>query len=97
MSSDYARMSEPQRRQWHAEVYAFRRVVLDVPADEHTSPCDPKGERYDEHAAAQAEVSLRAKLAEQYHRCRADTAARNAIRFRQGAAGYPSAFREAAE
>ena len=70
--------------------------MLDVPHDTHTSPCDTKGEWYDEHAVATAEAALRAKLAEQSTRCQADTAARNAIRFRQGAAGF-IATGEAAE
>jgi hypothetical protein len=81
MSIDYARMTNPQRWQWHAQVYAVRRVVLGVPHDEHTSPCDTKGEWFDARAAAQAEAALRAKLAEQSNRCQADTEARNAIRY----------------
>jgi hypothetical protein len=76
----FAKLTQPQKRQWHAQVYAMRRVALDVPHDIHTSPCDPKGEWFDEHAVTQAEAELRAKHAEQSHRCAADTAARNAIR-----------------
>jgi len=86
MSIDYARMSDAQRRLWHAQVYALRRVMLDVPHTERTSPCDPKGEWYDENAVALAEAKLRAKLAEQYNRCASDTAAHNAIRMAEAAA-----------
>jgi hypothetical protein len=76
----YAKLTEPQRWQWHAGVYAFRRSVLGVPAAEHTSPCDPKGEWFDQHAVASAEAALRGRIAEQSQRCAADTATRNAIR-----------------
>jgi len=82
----YAKITQAQKRQWHAEVYAFRRVVLTVPHTERTSPCDPTGEWYDEHAVAEAEAKLRAKLAEQYRRCASDTVARNAIRMAEAAA-----------
>ena len=34
----YCEMSIPQRWQWHAEVYALRRVLLGVPRDVHTRP-----------------------------------------------------------
>jgi hypothetical protein len=99
MSIDYARMPMPLRWLWHAEVYALRRVMLDVPHHEHTSPCDPKGEWYDEHAVAEAEAKLRAKLAEQLNRCASDTAARNAIRMAEAAAWRErrTGIREAAE
>jgi hypothetical protein len=86
MSITYTRMTDTQRRQWHAEVYALRRVMLDVPHDTRTSPCDPKGEWYDEKLAAEVEAKLRAKLAEQSRRCAADTAAHNAIRFAEAEA-----------
>jgi hypothetical protein len=85
MSFDYGRMPKPQRWEWHAEVYALRRVMLGVSNDTHTSPCDTKGEWYDEQAVAQAEAKLRGKLAEQANRCKADTAARNASRFAEAA------------
>jgi hypothetical protein len=81
MSFSYAKLTEPQKRQWHAEVYALRRVMLGVPALVHTSPCDTKGEWFDEGAVAKAEAALRAKVAEQSQRCQADTAARNASRY----------------
>jgi hypothetical protein len=81
MSQKYSEMSKPQRWQWHAEVYALRRVMLGVPRDVHTSPCDTKGEWFDEDAVARAEAALRAKVAEQSQRCQADTAARNAVRY----------------
>jgi hypothetical protein len=81
MSFSYAKLTEPQKWQWHAEVYALRRVMLAVPNDVHTSPCDTKGEWYDEDAVARAEAVLRAKVAAQSQRCQADTAARNALRY----------------
>ena len=81
MSQKYSEMSKPQRWQWHAEVYALRRVLLGVPRDVHTSPPDPKGEWYDEGAVARAEAALRERVAEQSQRCQADTAAHNAVRY----------------
>jgi hypothetical protein len=81
MSIDYARMPTPLRWQWHAQVYAFRRVVLGIAADVHTSPCDPEGAWYDEPMVIAAERSLRTKFAEQSIRCRASNEAYNAIRF----------------
>jgi len=95
----FAKLTKPQQWQWHAQVYALRRVMLDVPHTERTSPCDPKGEWYDENAVALAEAKLRAKLAEQSRRCAADTVARNAIRMAEAAAwrAARSATREAAE
>jgi hypothetical protein len=86
MSFDYGRMPNPQRWQWHAEVYALRRVLLGVSRDIHTSPCDAKGEWYDEHAVAQAEAKLRSKLAEQATRCKANTDTENASRFAEAEA-----------
>jgi len=82
----FAKLTQPQKWQWHAQVYALRRVMLDVPHTERTSPPDPTGEWFDEHAVAQAEAKLRTRLAEQYARCAADTAAHNAIRMAEAAA-----------
>lgn len=81
MSIDYAKLTVPQKWQWHAEVYALRRVLLDVSHDEHTSPSDPKGEWFDGRLVAVAEQRYRDKHAEQVRKCRASTEAANAIRF----------------
>jgi hypothetical protein len=86
MSIDYARMTVPQRWQWHAEVYALRRVMLGVPNDTDTSPCDPQSVWYDRNAVAIAETKLRAKLAEQSQRCKANTDTENASRFAEAEA-----------
>jgi len=45
-SGGFDSLSVTQRWQWHADVYAFRHVMLDVRADVHVSPADPKGEWY---------------------------------------------------
>lgn len=84
MSIDYAKLTVPQKWQWHAEVYALRRVMLGVKRDEHTSPCDPKGEWYDERLVGAAEERYLTRQREQAQRCRADTEAQNAIRFADG-------------
>lgn len=81
MSIDYARMPVPARWHWHAEVYACRRVMLSIPPNVRTSPCDPHGTWFDRNMVEQAELALRARLAEQASRCKASTAAHNALRF----------------
>jgi hypothetical protein len=53
----YAKLSDQQKWEWHAEVCAFRHVVLDHPIDE-ASPCDPRKEWYSE-ALVVAVVSRR--------------------------------------
>lgn len=58
----YATLTTAEQRQWHIDVYAFRRAVLGVSHDEHTSPPDPKGEFFDERAVAEAQRRLHAKL-----------------------------------
>jgi hypothetical protein len=86
VSFDYGRMPIPLRWEWHAEIYAMRRVLLGVPHDTHTSPCDTKGEWYNESAVARAEAKLRGKLAEQAQRCKANTDTENASRFAEAEA-----------
>jgi hypothetical protein len=81
MSFEYAKLSVPQKWQWHAEVYALRRVMLGVSHDERISPCDTKGEWFDERLVAAAEQRYRARIAEQLRVCRTSTDAANAIRF----------------
>jgi hypothetical protein len=61
LTTKYADMIDAERWEWHAGVYAFRRVVLDVSADERTSPCDTEGKWFDPDLVAQAERELRAK------------------------------------
>lgn len=55
----YSTMSPPERWQWHAEVYAFRRICLGVSADEHTSPCDPDGQWFTDSLVSEAERRMR--------------------------------------
>lgn len=58
---DYAKLTTAERWQWHAEVYAFRRVVLGASNDEYTSPCDPDGKWFDNTLVTEAERLLRKK------------------------------------
>lgn len=44
----YSELSEAQRWDWHARIYAHRRLFLEAPNEERTSPVDPKGEWFDE-------------------------------------------------
>lgn len=62
MSKKYESLSINEKWEWHADVYAFRRIFLNVPRDEYTSPCDPNGEWYDETLVAAAERRKRIKL-----------------------------------
>lgn len=57
----YATLSEGEKWDWHADVYGFRRVILDVSFNENTSPCDVRGEWFDKDRAAIAERYYRAK------------------------------------
>lgn len=61
MSKPYATLTVPERWQWHAEVYAFYRVVLGVPIETCASPCDPDGEWFDEALVRAAAARLVAK------------------------------------
>ena len=63
-------MSNPW--EWHAGVYAFRRVVLGVSPDEHTSPPDPEGKWFDESLVAEAERRLRNRRAAKFANQRGD-------------------------
>ena len=58
----YAALTTAERWDWHAEVYAFRRICLHAPHSEHTSPCDPDGKFFDEERTAAAMRRLNAKL-----------------------------------
>lgn len=59
----YGQMSEAEKRAWHTDVYAFRRVCLGI--FEQTSPPDPTGKWYDpimvEEAARTTKRQLEAK------------------------------------
>lgn len=44
----YSQLSNGEKWVWHAEVYAFRRIVLGVPVEQRTSPCDEDGQWFDE-------------------------------------------------
>ena len=61
-SPNYALLSVAERWSWHADVYAFRRVVLGISEHDHTSPPDPNGEWFDEKLIAEAQRRLHAKL-----------------------------------
>src|SRR5262245_21587844 len=63
LTKKYADMTVPERWEWHAGIYAFRRVVLDI--DERTSPCDAEGVWFDARLVDAAERRLRAKRAPQ--------------------------------
>src|SRR6185312_12502636 len=60
-TKSYGQLTDAEKWQWHADVYAFRRIVLEVPPDEQTSPCDPGGEWLNEELirAAAARLQLR--------------------------------------
>lgn len=55
----YSKLSEAEKWDWHAEVYAFRRVHLEVPDDVRTSPCDQDGVWFDEPRVEAATRRLR--------------------------------------
>lgn len=61
MTKKYVDMTVPECWEWHASVYAFRRVVLDI--DERTSPCDAEGVWFNAGLVDAAERRLRAKRA----------------------------------
>ena len=46
---------------WHAQLYAFRRVHLSVPTDERTSTADPTGDWFNEELIRDAAERLQAK------------------------------------
>jgi hypothetical protein len=46
--SGFANLTNQEKWQWHADVYAFRHVCLDQPATVRVSPPDPEGQFYDE-------------------------------------------------
>jgi hypothetical protein len=56
----YASLSTAEKWQWHAHLYAFRRVYLGVPDHIRTSPCDEGGVWYDEAMVAAEVARVRA-------------------------------------
>lgn len=56
-------LSEPERWQWHAEVYAFRRVYLGTSIEDRVSPCDPDGRWFDAFLVRAAETRMRETIA----------------------------------
>jgi len=56
-----SQMNTTELWQWHAEVYAFRRVVLGVSRDVRTSPCDESGQWFNAERVDAAERRLIAK------------------------------------
>lgn len=56
-----SQMNTAELWQWHAEVYAFRRVVLGVSRDVETSPCDESGVWFNAERVDDAERRLLAK------------------------------------
>jgi hypothetical protein len=59
----FASLSVPEKWQWHADTYGFRRAFLDVEPNVKTSPCDPLGTWFDPARAAIAEAHYRKKFA----------------------------------
>jgi hypothetical protein len=72
LNKPYEAMSTAERWQWHADVYAFRRVVLGIAPEEHTSPCDVEGKWFDEVLVSEAERRLRNRRAVKYSANRRD-------------------------
>jgi hypothetical protein len=79
LSIPYEKLSVPERWEWHAAVYAFRRVALDADREERTSPCDPNGDWFDDRLVDEAERRLRAKRAAKSRRSAGDGAAWEAL------------------
>lgn len=59
MSKPPSTMTVPEQWDWHAEMYAFRRVVLGL--DEPTSPCDAEGKWFHPQLIDEAAKRLRDK------------------------------------
>ncbi len=53
-----SQMNTGELWQWHAEVYAFRRVVLGISRDVQTSPCDEAGQWFNAERVDAAERRL---------------------------------------
>ena len=69
MSTPYSQLNTPERWEWHAKLYAFRRVVLGVDPELRSSPCDENGDWFAERLVEEAERELRQKHAAVALRC----------------------------
>lgn len=63
MTKPYASLTEIEKWEWHADVYAFRRIALGVPVEEVISPCDPDGKWYNDGLVRAAAERLQNKRA----------------------------------
>lgn len=63
-----------EKFQWHADVCAFRRVLLGIEESEHTSECDPTGEWYNPAMVAEATRKYYEKYRGPYERQQARVA-----------------------
>lgn len=75
MSRTYEQLAVPERWEWHANVYAFRRVALEADPAERSTPCDPNGDWFDGQLVDAAERRLRTKRAAKYASRRKDDSA----------------------
>lgn len=66
MSRKYSQLTVAEQWEWHARVYAFRRVVLSIERGERTSPCDTSGEWFDAALVDEAERRLRHQRASKF-------------------------------
>jgi hypothetical protein len=57
----FASLTEHQRWEWHADVYAFRRVTLGVSPEERRSPTDHQGKWFNATLIEIAESYYRRK------------------------------------
>jgi hypothetical protein len=55
-------LSNADKRRWHAQIYGFRRAILNIERHVTTSPVDPKGEWYDPLLVDDAEAHYRDEL-----------------------------------
>jgi hypothetical protein len=59
----FASLTEHQKWEWHADVYAFRRVMLGISPEERRSPPDSEGRWFNETLIGIAERFYRHKHA----------------------------------
>ena len=57
--SGYDSLTVPEKWEYHADVYGWRRARLGASPDERVSPCDPNGEWFDAYRADIAEKHYR--------------------------------------
>lgn len=75
----FARLNDQQKWEWHADVYAFEKIVL----NRECSPCDPNNRWFNAHLVRIAERYYRAKFIEPRERA---NAVRDSADQRQGRA-----------